>query len=337
MQLQTIRELIDSGRLRSLVGVMQLTRPVYRVAFVAAAHSSGVLRLLAARPRDVTQIAAELWPDACLETLEAWLEIGVQLGDLRREGGRYALGSELVRRLTSPAHDAIAAALVEVARYHFSVILETPRLLGSGRQLSLGDQDGELIARSTLVLYPFVREAIDAELRRAPARHVLEVGCGSGLYAKYLAEQLPQAHVHALELQPEVGAMARDNVRSWGLEQRISIEVADVSEFEADERFDLITLHNNLYYFPRERRATVLEHLRGLLKPDGRVLITTSCRGSSLGLNVLHLWFAASERNAGLPSKDEVFAQLSVAGFGAVRARRLIPLEEYYSFSADAA
>lgn len=52
---------------------------------------------------------------------------------------------------------------------------------------------------------------------------------------------------------------------------RFAVVVGDVREFHDDAGFDLATLHQNVYYFPRATLPALLGHLHGLLRPGGRL------------------------------------------------------------------
>lgn len=340
MTLRTLRELISAGQLPAMIGITQwLTTPIYRASFLSAAASHGVLALLAERPRTLADVAASLAPEARdASALEAWLQLGVRLGELERKRDGYALRSSFAKWLANPRNDAVAAALEECVRYHRDVLLEAPALFKAGRRLRLDDQDGSLIARSTRIVEPFIREAIDwfleGEDKQGTSVRLLEIGCGSGIYVRYAAERNPWLTAVALELQPDVAEVARRNLEEWGLGNRAQVEHGDVREVTFGPEFDMATLHNNIYYFPVDERVALLRRVRSFLRPGGELLLTTACQGGNLGLEVLNLWFASADCGGRLPAADEMVAQLNAAGFTDVRARRLIPGDGLYAFRA---
>ena len=77
---------------------------------------------------------------------------------------------------------------------------------------------------------------------------LLEVGCGSGTYIRYATDRNSELTALGLELQPQVADMARRNLAAWGLSDRAEIETGDIRERKPTPVFDLVTLHNNLYY-----------------------------------------------------------------------------------------
>ena len=110
------------------------------------------------------------------------------------------------------------------------------------------------------------------------------------------------------------------------------IEAGDVLQRTPKPAFDVATLHQNIYYFPVERRVSVLRHVRGFLRPGGRLLLTTYCRGRGLGAALLDLWGATTEGCGRLPTSAEMAGQLEEAGFRQVTRRSLIPGESLHAF-----
>jgi hypothetical protein len=101
-----------------------------------------------------------------------------------------------------------------------------------------------------------------------------------------------------------------------------------------DELFDIATLYNNIYYFPVEKRVTLLEHIGGFLRPGGFLLLTTCCQGGSLAAEALNLWGAATCGAGRLPAEDELVSQLRETGYSRVKTRNLLPGDRFVSFQA---
>jgi len=85
----------------------------------------------------------------------------------------------------------------------------------------------------------------------------------------------------------------------------VRIEVGDIRDRATDEAFDIVTLYNNIYYFPVEERVPLLRHVGTFLKADGMLLVTTCCQGGSVGVEALNLWGAATATGGRLPSVEE--------------------------------
>ncbi len=76
---------------------------------------------------------------------------------------------------------------------------------------------------------------------------------------------------------------------------RAKVDFCDVRQYDADSEYDVVTLQNNIYYFPVDERVKLFQHLRSFLKSGGKLLVTTGCRDGSTMMRVLDLWSAATE------------------------------------------
>ncbi|MFC5718666.1 SAM-dependent methyltransferase [Streptomyces gamaensis] len=337
--LMTAARIVTDWRMPLLLAVSKgFITPVYRAAWLASATGTGVLAALAVRPCDLESLAERLGvpPESRedLQRLRAWLDMGVRLGEIDRREGAYRLRSIAARTFAHAGNDALAAALEEVLRFHVPVLLGAPRMAATGERFALADQDGLVIARSTRVVEPLVRAAIDRVLERDKPQRLLEIGCGSGSHVKYAAELNPRLSALAVDLQADVAETATKNMAEWGLADRVETRQGDLRTLDLEPQFDLVTLHNNIYYFPEHERTAALERARALLAPGGRLLLTTSCQGGSIGLDVLSLWFTYAEFGGPLPHEDELRAQLESAGFTGIEVHRPVPREQFRAFTA---
>ncbi len=108
----------------------------------------------------------------------------------------------------------------------------------------------------------------DVLLRRLPLRcaEALEVGCGTGAFARRLAERAD--HVLALDLSPEMIRVARE--RS-GAHANLDFELADVMSLDLPaNRFNCIATIATLHHLPFE---PVLLRLRDALAPGGTLAV----------------------------------------------------------------
>ncbi|MEO6703311.1 MAG: class I SAM-dependent methyltransferase [Jatrophihabitantaceae bacterium] len=305
--------------------------PVYRASFLAGASSSGMLHWLAVRPCDVESLAAQLEvSDKGL--LKLWLDAGVRLGDFYERFGCYGLKSWSAKLLARSRHDAIAAGLEEVLRYHVPALLNGPEMLRDGDRFSLSDQNGAVIARATRVVQPLVEQAVSSVLDRSEPVRLLEIGCGTGIYVKYAAQLNPRLTALAIDLQDDVVALARKNMRSWKLDERVEVRQGDLRELALQPSFDLITMHNNIYYFSDGERVETLRRVRSMLAPGGKFLLTSSCQGGHVSLDMLNLWLEYADFGGPLPRADRMVEQFAEAGFTDVQAGRVVAGEQFRAF-----
>ena len=197
------------------------------------------------------------------------------------------------------------------------------------------EQFGTVITRSSRVLEPFIAGFVKEAVQSGPLR-LLEIGCGTGVYLHHAAQANPQLTGVALDLQESVIEQARTNLRNWGISDRFRLLVGDIRTPppEAAGPFDLITLHNNVYYFEPDERPALFRLLRSSLAPDGALLLTTIVRGTTLASLDFDLALRCTAGCTPLPSVDEVTAQLREGGVSDVRVARLMPLEPLYGLTA---
>ena len=140
----------------------------------------------------------------------------------------------------------------------------------------------------------------------AGASHALDVGCGTGRFARKLATRV--ANVDAIDRSPETLALARE--RSYGI-ANVSYVDADLFEFEPDARgYDFISLIAVIHHMDLEAAAP---RLHELLAPGGVLAVLGIAREDTLAeyarsgvlfpLNALvGAWFAL-RRIAGRPAR----------------------------------
>ena len=336
MKLKTAAALMKGGGLPLLLYFKPLFTVFYRVCFLASLADSVYMERLLRGPVTLDSLTGAPGQEPChRQALEAWLGLGVRLGVLKKEAGGYRLRGFVARKLACPENDALRALVREVAGLHHLYILHTPEKLAQCRLWDPKEQHrayGDIIARSSRSLEPFLFEVIDRIFPNAGTVRLLEVGCGHAGYMMYAAARNKDLKGIGLELDAHVAEMARGAIQSRGLEDRIEILTQDVRAYGAQEPFDIITLYNNIYYFPVEERRSLLELLSGLLKPGGRLVLTTGCTNGGIEFELVNVIHAATRGWGRLPHKDELLRQLDAAGFERISALRLVPGDEYYAF-----
>ncbi len=334
MPLSPFLALLKENKFAALLKVNADVKPFYRLTYLTGMQRCGLLQRLAAAPSTFDEIAG-LFPDGAKnrEALQAWLQVGRKLGLLADGPQGYALDG-MAKKLAEPQNDAALAMVEEIADLHHKLLMETPERIRAGDLFTLADQDGKLIARSSRVLEAFQVEAIRRTFPSSGAIRLLEVGCGSGFYIHYAAMHNRSLTARGLELQPDVAVAARANIAAWGLADRVDIVDGDVRAHAPEAVFDVVTLYNNIYYFPVDERVALFRHLAKFLKPGGFLLAVTCCQGGSVAVEALNLWGAATEGAGRLPAVDEMAAQLREGGFAAVNEFRLAPGESFWAFQA---
>jgi ubiquinone/menaquinone biosynthesis C-methylase UbiE len=147
---------------------------------------------------------------------------------------------------------------------------------------------------------------------------VLDVGCGTGVFASRVRAALPAARVWGVDLVPD---MLQKGAPRW---QRHAGDVQPVQGDSerlpfADDAFDFVTCANSFHHYPHQDRA-VLEMHR-VLRPGGRLLVIDGYRDAPWGWFVYDVCVAGVEgsvHHASARRFRELFAQ---AGLRAVAQR----------------
>jgi SAM-dependent methyltransferase len=333
MNFKAFLTLLQKGQFFLLLQITRLMTPFYQLGYIAALFEHGFFDLLAAEPASLKKLMDETGINAENESaLHAWLQAGSRLKMLRLDDGQYQLNG-LAKNLSNiPENDALLAIIQEIATLHHKLILHTPAKLKSGEKWALDDQDGEVVARSSRIVEPFQTAMIQSLFPKDVPIRLLEVGCGSGIYIKEAAMHNQRLTALGVELQEDVAGMARKNLKGWQLQGRVRIESGDVREKKYESEFDIVTLYNNIYYFPVPERVALLEHLKAFLKPGGFLILVTGCQGGQPLMEMLNLWGAATEGADRLPAANEMVAQMQAAGFERVQAKNFMPGDAFYRF-----
>jgi trans-aconitate methyltransferase len=112
-----------------------------------------------------------------------------------------------------------------------------------------------------------------------PDARVLEVGCGTGALALDVARRV--AHLHGIDVSPEMLSVAEDRAEEAGL-HNLTFEVADLLDYAAPEPFDLVLSNSTMHWIlPPERAYGQLLHALG---PGGRLAVHQGGAGNYRGL-----------------------------------------------------
>jgi SAM-dependent methyltransferase len=319
------------GNLRARLTAVRDGQAAVRVAAVGAGLDSGVLDRLATAPRSTSDLATDLGRPR-EDLLDSLLRVLAALRLVRPAGERWSLtrrGRRLLR------DDVLRAAYEGFADYHVGVYrdLEDQLAGGPGRR-DVADK-GEVIARLSRMMDPFVLGAVDRELREhAPAR-VLDVGCGSGSHLAHMLRSLPEATGVGVEVDAAAAALARTALAEAGLDGRAQVVEGDVRALDATpEEFDLALVANVVYYLPEPERVPVLRAVAERVRRGGVVLVVSTTLEDSMFSRHFDLLLRAQEGAMGLPSTDLLCRALREAGLEPGPPRRIAPGEPLTAVTA---
>ncbi len=109
---------------------------------------------------------------------------------------------------------------------------------------------------------PLLQQALAA---RSGTGRALDLGCGEGVYATWLAQQ--GYEVVGIDFVPDALAEARARATRAGVE--VELHEGDVVAYEAPAAFDVVLDSGCLHHLPRRSRAAYRQRLDQWLAPGG--------------------------------------------------------------------
>jgi 4-hydroxy-2,2'-bipyrrole-5-carbaldehyde O-methyltransferase len=311
------------------------SRALVRSLFLASAVRTGLLDALA-DGATFAEIAARV---GCTrpERLRAWLEVGSELGEVARRSGRYRLRGIRARAIAG-GDTLLDAHYRSMLDYQAGCYADLAGLLVSAPSEGRADLDdfADDIARVSLAATPFIETYLTGVMARTRPARVLDVGCGTGVYSRIVANLSPHVLVDGIDLASAVIDAARAEARAAGLDARIRLQAGDIRTWTpaAGVGYDLILLLNNIYYFPREERAALYRRLGGLLTRPGHLVVATLAAPGSVAAAHLNFMLACQAGAAALPRGGELEADLVEAGFAGIHAEPIVPAEPFLAVRA---
>ena len=147
---------------------------------------------------------------------------------------------------------------------------------------------------------------------------MLDVGCGTGVFASKVRSSLPRVEVCGVDLVSDM--LAKGQPR-WRVHRGHVLPVQGDSERLpfASGSFDIVTCANSFHHYPRQDRA-VAEMAR-VLRPGGRLMIIDGYRDAPWGWFIYDVCVAGVEGDVHHASAKRFRELMTQAGLGAVAQR----------------
>lgn len=116
-------------------------------------------------------------------------------------------------------------------------------------------------------------------LNLKPGQTVLDVGCGTGGSAFYMAEKYGVT-VRAVDLASHMISIANDRLARTGksVQERVTFAIEDITKSSyPDNSFDVIYSRDTILHIPNKEE--LFQMFKNFLKPGGLLFITDYCRG----------------------------------------------------------
>lgn len=153
-----------------------------------------------------------------------------------------------------------------------------------------------------------------------PGAAILEVGCGSGVSTRRLAEMLQPRRVVAIETDSSMIRLARRSVRRVSSSATIDLSLADATRMPfPDGAFDAVFEVGVIHHVPQWR--TALAEIGRILRPGGVFFFVEVSRGRL----TRGLYFFVPHDKESMFSREELVQSLSDAGLEAQLPFRRLP------------
>jgi len=292
--------------------------------------SLGVFDKLRAGPVTIDALAAE-----CAVPLERFEHLlhaaaALDLVALRRRGrvGLGPLGAAMVE------NDGVAAFVQHHADLYRD--LDDPVAFFRGeRESSLrrlwsyasGDVDADtveaysqLMARSQSMVAEQVLHAFSFE----GAKSLVDIGGGSGVFARAVVERWPHLAVTVADLPP-VAELARRSLAEVGLERRIDVVGLDAATGSVPGTYDVASLIRIVHDHDDDKAMSIIRAAASALTPDGTLLLAEpiAARDAAGKLNDIYFHTYLLAMGSGRPRRfGELREMLKQAGLTRVRRHR---------------
>jgi demethylspheroidene O-methyltransferase len=177
----------------------------------------------------------------------------------------------------------------------------------------------ELMAQSQ----SFVADDVLSHVPLWGRNHLLDVGGGSGVFAREALERFPHLAATVFDL-PEVAALAQERFEQAGLGARGAIVPRNMFADALPQDADVISLVRILHDHDDEPVRRLLRAARAAIRPDGLLIVAEPMAGTPGAGGVgayfhMYLWAMRSGRPR---TAAELTALLEEAGFADIRERR---------------
>ncbi len=284
----------------------------------------GLLNALADGPLAADELAAR--SGMAPERIAVLCQAAAALGLLDRTGaGAYRLGRLGAEIVAVPG----LTALIRHHRMLYADLADPVGLLRGTAEPSLASfwpyvlggavspAEAEAYSELMAATQALVAEEVLRSISFKSARHLMDVGGGTGAFLIAAARRQPRLRLTLVDL-PAVVAAARPRIAAAGLEARIDLSPTDFRTDALPEGADTISLVRVLYDHPDAVVAALLARVVAALPPGGRIVVAEPMAGGAHPDRFADAYFALytlAMRTGRVRSPAEIARLLGEAGF----------------------
>lgn len=295
----------------------------WHTSVITTACRLGVFSRLDVRRMSAEDLARDT--DCIPHLLEALLDACVAIGLLRREKGVYfnshESGAYLVEGRPLYVGHILEVLDREAARWN-----QLYDLLKIGVAPTVANDVDERDPVFTLAMNDLgahsEAEALAAAVDLSDCRTLLDVGCGSGIYAITLCRHFPQIAATLIDRE-QVLRTTKAMIDASGLAERIRMRPDDMTSGAIPGQVDAVLLSDALYFDP-PISLSILDSVHAALNPGGNLIIRgyyhdPGGSGSPFGA-IFRLKLLLSNPERTPPTVDDISDQLAKVGFRNIRS-----------------
>lgn len=150
---------------------------------------------------------------------------------------------------------------------------------------------------------------------------LLDVGSGTGTFARLLAQTDWPASVVGLDYSPRMGHESAEKASKLTDARRPNFVTGDSEHLPfADDSFDVLTCANSFHHYPRQ--SAVVKEMKRVLRPRGRLILLDGFRDNAVGWFVFDVIVTRVETAVYHAPWHEIDDAFRSAGFGHIRRRK---------------
>lgn len=257
-------------------------------AALTAAQRCGLLELVLAGEHSAVECAQKLGLNP--RVTRSVLDVLVALGALDKRNELFG-----PRAVGGPTEEAILTTLNLVQ----SVFAHTERVLRTGEPIPELDASTTAQREATYTpvvgelgkLYARLGDYLATQVSPEP-EHILDVGCGSGVWSLAIASRHRRARVTGLDF-PRVLEAFKALAEQRRLSDRIDTLGGNMYEVDLPaERYDLALIANVLRLEPAPRAKELVARIARAVRPGGKLLVIDSLSGGTPGRELARAAYA---------------------------------------------